>query len=241
MPVQRSVYRVEELGSLRSTPAFSADAAAALRHAEIMTELKALRSLLDARHGENALEAAGIVPEADDFKTELGTIYDAVHSTKQEIATLMVTGFANAEIGRVSHELNAVVGSSETATHRILEAGEEIEDAAKTLVAAIKNVQDQNLARDIMDQVTRIFEACNFQDLTGQRITKVTNTLKFIEEHVLRLMAIWGGVDQFADFVPAAQAERDGNRGLASGPRLDGECGSYLSQQEIDEIFARGG
>ena len=91
-----------------------------------------------------------------------------------------------------------------------------------------------------MDQVTRIFEACNFQDLTGQRIGKVTNTLKFIEEHILRLMTIWGGIEQFAELVPPAEAEREQNRNLVNGPMLEGERGGYVSQKEIDEMFARG-
>ncbi|MEX1083422.1 MAG: protein phosphatase CheZ [Xanthobacteraceae bacterium] len=238
MPVQRSVYRIEELGGLRSQQDVSVHKAeAVLRHAELMTELRALRALLDARPSAGAPAAAGPAADDDSFKTELGTLYDAVRRTKQEIATLMVTGFANPEISRVSQELNAVVGNTETATHVILDAGEEIEEAAKTLAAAIKNVQDQDLARDIMDQVTRIFEACNFQDLTGQRINKLVNTLKFIEDHILRLMKIWGGVERFAEFVPQAQAEHAGDPKLINGPKTDGQRG-YVSQKEIDEMFA---
>jgi chemotaxis protein CheZ len=149
----------------------------------------------------------------------------------------VLTSFTNPEMGRVTEELNAVVGGSETATHRILQAGEEIEEAAKTLAAAIKNIQDQELARDILDQVTSIFEACNFQDLAGQRITKVTATLKFIEEHILKLMQIWGGIEQLADAEPAARAEQAKNPKLLNGPKLDGDRGC-VSQKEIDAMFA---
>jgi len=215
------------------------EAEAALRHNEIMTELQALRALLQAREPGAARTAPNLPKEADAFKSELSTIYDAVKRTKQEIAVLLVTGFASPEVGRVSQELNAVVGGTETATHSILEASEEIEENAKTLVAAIKSVQDQDLARDILDQVTRIFEACNFQDVAGQRIGKVTTTLKFIEEHILRLMTIWGGIEQFADVVPAAKAEHDKHPKLVNGPKLEGAQG-YVSQKEIDAMFARG-
>ncbi len=240
MPTQRSVFRIEELSGMQPRPTVSAhEAEAALRHAELMMELQALRALLQGREPGTAWPAPSLPAEADAFKSELSAIYDAVKRTKEEIATLLVTGFAGPEVGRVSHELNAVVGGTETATHRILEASEEIEENAKTLAAAIKSVQNQDLARDILDQVTHIFEACNFQDLAGQRIGKVTNTLKFIEEHILRLMAIWGGIEQFADVVPAAQAEHDKNRKLVSGPKLDGERG-YVSQKEIDAMFSRG-
>ena len=246
MPVQRSIYRIEELGGVQPRPAVPARDAetallqeAVLHHREVMTEIKALRDALEKGAATGAPSAPNLTAETNAFKMELSTIYDAVKRTKQEIAALVVTGFSNPELGRVSQELTAVVGGTESATHNILEAGEEIEENAKTLIAAIKSVQDQDLARDIMDQVTHIFEACNFQDLAGQRISKVTHTLKFIEDHILRLMAIWGGIEQFSEEMPAAQVAHNSDRKLIIGPKLDGDHG-YVSQKEIDEMFARG-
>lgn len=239
MARQRTVFRIEELRGVRASPMAPAPQAEdALRHAETMTELRALREAIAGREAPQA--AAAFAAEARAFQNELGPIYEAVRRTKQEIATLVLTSFTNPEIGRVSQELNAVLGGTENATHRILQAGEEIEEAAKTLAAAIKNIQDQHLARDILDQVTSIFEACNFQDLAGQRITKVTATLKFIEEHILRLIEIWGGIEQFAEVEPAARAERDHYRKLVNGPRLEGD-GDCVSQKEIDAMFAAAG
>jgi chemotaxis protein CheZ len=200
------------------------------RHSEVMAELRALRDKLPASR-----QAAGL--GIDGFKSELGSIYDAVQRTKEEIATLVLTSFSGAERGRVSQELHAVVGGTESATHRILQAGEEIEEAARTLAAAIRNIQDQHLARDILDQVSSIFEACNFQDLAGQRISRVTHTLKFIEEHILRLMQIWGGIEQFADVQTAALAEVKKHPQLLNGPMVEGDHGC-MSQKEIDAIFA---
>jgi chemotaxis protein CheZ len=203
-----------------------------------MTELMSLRALLEARAPQSAQTPAA-QPDVDAFKTELSAVYDAVSRTKQEIAALLVTGFATPEMGRVTNELKAVVGSTESATHSILEAGEEIEELAKTLSAAIKNIQDRDLARDILDQVTRIFEACNFQDLAGQRIGKVSATLKTIEEHIIRLMDIWGGFEKIEDKVPAAQAARERQPKLVNGPKLEGERG-HISQKEIDKMFVQG-
>jgi chemotaxis protein CheZ len=241
MPVQRNVFRIEELGEHRPRPVVSpVEAESALRHNEIMTELKVLRALLATRGTESPVAIPPVQPPVADveaFKSELGVVYDAITQTKQEIAMLHVTGFGSPEMGRVTRELGAVVGSSETATHRILEAGEEIEDIATTLSAALKNLQDQDLARDIQDHVTRIFEACNFQDIAGQRITKVIATLKFIEDHILRMMDIWGGIEHFKDIVPDAKAERENHPQLVNGPRLDDDRG-YVSQKDIDAMFA---
>ena len=93
------------------------------------------------------------------------------------------------------------------------------------------------MASDIQDQVVRIFEACNFQDLTGQRITKVVETLRFIESRVVRMMDIWGGLESFAgiEFEPSPPGQ--GDRRLLNGPGLDGEEGR-ATQAEIDALFA---
>jgi chemotaxis protein CheZ len=240
MPRQRNVFRIEELGQQRPQIVLpEGDAESAVRHSEIMAELRALQALLKAHDPDGSRAIAPTQAQtanAELFKSELGAIYEAISRTKQEIATLVVTGFSSPDMGRVTHELDAVVVGSENATHRILQAGEEIEEIATTLSAALKSQQDQNLTRDILDHVTRIFEACNFQDLAGQRVTKVIATLKFIEEHILRMMNIWGGIEQFNGIVPAARAERDSHEKLVNGPKLDGESG-HVSQDDIDALF----
>ena len=227
MPRQREVFRIEEVSGKRVSPtAASPEAEAALRHAEIMTELRMLRQALCPR----------VAPSIGEGSSSLQGDLEAVQRTKREIATLVLTNFTNPEIGRVSQELNAVIGGTEDATHRILRASEEIEKAAKTLGAALKTTQDQQLARDIVNQVTGIFEACNFQDLAGQRISKVSATLKFLEEHILRLVKIWGGLEQLADVQPAAKAEIRKYPKLVNGPMLEGDHGC-VSQEEIDAMF----
>ena len=236
MAKQRAVYRIEELGnSYAPNGLASPGAEAALRHAELMTELQALRESIAARP---SVQTAS--PEDDALKNELKALHSVVHRTKQEVAALVLTGLSNRRTGRVSQQFNAVLGGTESATHRILEASEEIEEAAKTLVAAIKNPQDQDLARDILDQVRTIFEACNFHDLVGQRIAKISATLKFIEEHILKLMQIWGGMEGLAEAAPAAHAEISKHPKLLNGPKLDGDP-TALSQKEIDAMFAARG
>ncbi len=82
--------------------------------------------------------------------------------------------------------------------------------------------------------MVQIFEACNFQDLTGQRVGKVVETLAFLEEHVGRLMEIWRGVEQFK---PVAFDEiPEGDKKLLNGPKLAGDAG-HSSQNDIDTLF----
>jgi chemotaxis protein CheZ len=234
MNVRRKVFRVETF----ARPVNGA-AERHFPHDEIMAELKALRALVQPQENVSArmVEAYRTeIAEAQKLKAELDLISDAISRTKQEIATLHRTGFEGPEMKRVTHELDAIVGGTESATEGILSAAEFIDQAANTLSAAVKSEQDQALAHDIQDHVVKIFEACNFQDLTGQRITKVVGTLKFIETHVIRMMEIWGGLESFKDIAPAEMETREGEIALVNGPRLDGDLG-HASQDEIDALF----
>ena len=93
--------------------------------------------------------------------------------------------------------------------------------------AALSGKFEQGLVQDIQDHIIRIFEACNFQDLTGQRISKVLSILNFVEDHVARVLE-----DIARD---AAAARRDGSQYL-HGPRLESDSG-HISQTEIDKMF----
>jgi chemotaxis protein CheZ len=230
---QRKVFRVEALRRSRNGAA-----APDVSH-EIMAELRALRSLVQPREDltEHMVEAYKTeIAEAQKLKAELDLIYAAINKTKHEIAALHITGFEGPEMKRVTHELDAIVGGTEKATESILAAAEFIDQAANSLSAAVKSEQDKALAHDIQDHVIQIFEACNFQDLTGQRITKVVATLKFIETHIVRMMEIWGGIESFKDLTPEAMSARDGDLRLVNGPKLEGEMG-HASQDEIDALF----
>jgi chemotaxis protein CheZ len=136
----------------------------------------------------------------------------------------------------MTRELDAVAESAERATQQILTAAEDIEDAANTLSASLKRQQEQTLALDIQENLLKIFEACNFQDLTGQRITKVLTTLKFVEERIAHMIEIWGGIDAFQAYAETAAVDLGGGA-LLHGPKLDGDEG-HVSQDDVDAIFA---
>ncbi|MGP0091307.1 MAG: protein phosphatase CheZ [Xanthobacteraceae bacterium] len=236
--MQQKIFRIERnsgraplaavLGSANSTP----------QHDEIMTELRALRALMDPQQaGAQQIEAQKAkLTEFQKLKEELDVVYDAIKRTKHEIATLHVNAFRGPEMGRAAGELGAVVGGTESATQSILAATEEIDQAANTLSALVKSDQERGLAQDIQDRVIKIFEACNFQDLTGQRIGKVVTTLRFIEQHIVQMIDIWGGIEALEEFKPDASPEGEGDRSLLNGPKLDGDAG-HASQDDIDALF----
>jgi chemotaxis protein CheZ len=243
MPVQRKVFRIEQMGAARAgTPAASGGApASGFRQQEILTELKALRDLVELRLGDGASDTLDIAQFGANglrrLKDETDSIQRAINRTKEEIATLHFGTFNPTGRARAAQELDAVVDGTERATQQILEAAETIEEAANTLSASVKREQDQALAHDIRDHVVRIFEACNFQDIASQRIAKVLSTLKFIEDRIARMMEIWGGTDALKDYTAAALADRGSVSELINGPKLEGDSG-HASQDEVDEMFA---
>jgi chemotaxis protein CheZ len=238
MQARRKTFRIEAVNGHRAPSAAVSHGSA--QHAEIMAELHALRAIVTPREAisDRVVEAyKAELAEAQKLKAELDLIYEAINKTKHEIATLHVTGFEGPEMRRVTHELDAIVGGTAQATENILSVAEFIDQTANTLSAALRNEHDKALCHDIQDRVVQVFEACNFQDLTGQRISKVVATLKFIEQHIIRMMDIWGGIESFKDMTPEAMAEREGDRKLVNGPKLKDEVG-HASQDEIDALFA---
>ena len=81
----------------------------------------------------------------------------------------------------------------------------------------------------------RVYEACNFQDLAGQRIGKVIATLVMVEEQLAVMIENCNNVTGAARPDKAAGSQPSGD--LLNGPRLDGD-GGHASQQDIDLMFA---
>jgi chemotaxis protein CheZ len=242
MPVQRKVFRIQQMSSVNTATGALDDAPLSpAERQEILTELRALYALLERR---GAVPVAGIsgagldshsAEELRQLRSETDAIHDALNRTKHEIAALHVNAFGPPP-ARMTRELDAVAESAERATQQILSAAEDIEDAANTLSASLKQEQELSLALDIQDNVLRIFEACNFQDLTGQRIAKVLTTLKFVEERVAHMIDIWGGIDAFRSYAADAELHQDA---FLHGPKLQDDDG-HVSQDDIDIMFATG-
>jgi chemotaxis protein CheZ len=235
MPVPQKIFRIETLGTrthARATAGATVPATAS--NGEVLAEIRALRELIEQRNALPAQAALMTAADLSHLKDETDAIHRAISRTIRELASLHFGTFDGAE-GRARRELDAVADGTEQATQQILSAAEGIDDAANTLSASLKSQQEQALASDIREHVVRIFEACNFQDLSGQRISKVIRTLTFVEDRVVRMMEIWGGRDAVKHYAGATLQEREPK--LINGPKLDGDPG-HASQQEIDAMFS---
>lgn len=198
----------------------------------ILTAIADIKSSLSNSDDLDALR--GDIAKAAAMSGELSSMQDAILCTKQEIAALHGGGFKDDDLGRVTNELDAVVEGTEAATEAILTAAESIDELAGNLSAALGEPHSA-MASDIQDKIVEIFEACNFQDLTGQRITKVVKTLEFIEERVGSMMEIWGGMESFKDVAPSV-AKPTGEAALLNGPSLGTDI-DVADQDDIDALF----
>jgi len=147
-----------------------------------------------------------------------------IAEARREIARMRPEEMKRVKLPRAGQELEAIVKATEEATHSIMTAAEEIMAADAGTAAAYKAAVEAGCMR--------IFEACSFQDITGQRITKVVNTLTYIEERLNGLQKAWG--PELADDPVAGEPEVTGDAALLHGPALAGEG---VGQSDVDAMF----
>ncbi len=137
--------------------------------------------------------------------------------------------------GKMSDQLDAILTSTGEATHTVLEDLEAISSAANEM----REMPDPAKVEELCDRITEKsiegMEACSFQDLTGQRISKIVRCLRFIEARVDAMTEICGreGIEVLASGLPSDDEDLDDGVVL-KGPQLPGEA---VSQDEIDKLF----
>ena len=163
---------------------------------------------------------------------ELEGLGRTIARAKAEIAALKVEDIRDAHIPSATDELDAIVEHTAHATNEILDCCETLEQLQSELSG--------EAADKLQGAVTRIYEACSFQDITGQRIGKVVTALKAIEGRIESVVAAASGMPgPNAAPAPAAAPAQDNKRTegekLANGPQLPG---AGVSQSEIDRLLA---
>jgi chemotaxis protein CheZ len=224
--VKQKVFRIEKM--LARGPAHAPahahahDEAHTQRH--IVDELKALHALAERREiGGDAV---------DGIKRELTTIREALARNRRELGLLIDDG-RERRMARAAEELRASVDGMDHATQKILSSVEQIDDKARALTSSLKSDCERGMAQDIQDYVVQIYEACNFQDLAGQRISNVLGLMVVVEDQIA------DALDRFTTLIggaaPAAAPEPP-HRELLNGPKLDDDNG-HASQSDIDALF----
>lgn len=132
-------------------------------------------------------------------------------------------------------QLDAIGDEIAAATDRMMTACETIQDAADAIGAKTKERATKNQLKKIAAGTGDIFEACSFQDITGQRLNKTTRTVAVIEDSVRTVSALAGGKGKAIATAGKSHAIDRLDSGITlEGPQIDGPA---ISQDEINKLF----
>lgn len=157
---------------------------------------------------------------------ELQVIAKEITRMKVEISQLRANDMTGNKIPDAGRELDAIVEATETATNSIMEAAEDIMGADPTDAEAYQDL--------VNTKMIGIFEACTFQDITGQRISKVVSTLNYIDERVTSFIEQLRIPEDLDAVVEESDEERRKRELILHGPQHDGEG---VSQNDIDALL----
>ena len=177
-----------------------------------------VRSVLGTVQRDLSLTEAALLQEIEGLAA-------TVASARAEIAAMGADDITASHIPSATDELDAIVEHTASATDSILESCEQLEGMMARLTG-----ED---AQALQDSVTRIYEACSFQDITGQRITKVVAALQAIEAKVAHMTRVFAPDGVAAARLASLNAARQPE--LLNGPQLPANA---MDQSGIDALLA---
>ncbi len=203
---------------------------AAIRQ-EIDSRIASLDERLMAQTEMMQQAAASAAQQSEQIDNNLGELANKLEMAKVELSGIRHPRANEDQLAMALFELDEIISATQSATGVILNAAEKI----LTLVSqeTTDKAAAAQIANEMMNEATKIFEACNFQDLTGQRVQKVVDTFLKIEEHMSAIIKGLGK-DSF-DHIPVGEerhASRDGT--VLTGPSQE-NMGN--NQDDIDALF----
>ncbi len=155
---------------------------------------------------------------------QLRDLLVVIEEMRYEVSTLSPQEIKGKHIAGATDELDAIVDATSEATSVIMDACEKIQEKASGIGG--------EEADAINEEVMKVYEACSFQDITGQRISKVVRTFHAIETKIDNLVSVLG--IKVKDYIDEGD-DREGDDRLMNGPQLPPEA---ISQEDIDKLLA---
>lgn len=171
-------------------------------------------------------------PDFQVLKKEIEKMASHINVAKQEVLSIALAPkeaeSEDEEEPQAIEQLSEVVKHTEEATNKIMDAADAISDAAA-------NIADANIAQTINDQTMAIYDACSFQDISGQRINKVIQMVEDTEYRIVQLIKLFNGdiPEGFKEVEKVERVER-ADEALMMGPQL---AEDRPSQDDIDAMF----
>jgi chemotaxis protein CheZ len=187
----------------------------------IKAEMGDLRGFVDRRIAELSMEIHATVDLMDFSESNLS---GQLKGIREQIASVVAAPTAATRNSGL--ELEAVVQATESAANRIMEAAEAIGDWLR------EGKKDPASIQGVNEKVNAIFEACSFQDVTGQRIRRAIQHLQQVETMLI-------------DIVPGETPSPAGEAVVVSAPfvatsALTGAAAAAnpdLGQDAVDSLF----
>jgi chemotaxis protein CheZ len=192
--------------------------------AELAPQFDELRRFVDRRIAELSAEVHATVQMVDFSEANLSGQLARIH---EQIAT--VVALPSAATRNSGLELEAVVQATEAAANRIMEAAEAIGDWLR------EGGRDPAAMEAIAEKVNTIFEACTFQDITGQRIRRAIEHLQHVESMLTEIMP--EEARPTGDALPSVSPDlhQDAVDQLFTAAPV---AGKEMGQDDVDQLFA---
>jgi len=172
--------------------------------------------------------------DIDVLRNELSGLFKYMQRVRKEIATIHHPVDEEHQITKMSDQLDAIVAATEDATDTIMEMSESSQDMVQKIRDGAEGDELSKALDKIDENCMNVFEACSFQDITGQRVAKVLKSIRFVEERISKLVEVWGVQEIEKELVDGVEKSEDEK--LLNGPQLE-TSKERFSQDDIDALF----
>ena len=191
-----------------------------IRQADAQEILQVVQTIIESMNRD--------IPSIDlAVRDDLEDLVSYIRETKSEIMKLSPEEISDEHLPSANVELDAIVSATEKATNSIMGAAEQIERVADGIAG--------EAAESIVHATTQIYEACGFQDITGQRIGKVIAAMQEIEKKIDDLVGVFGDDDE-----QAREARRRARERLREERRQDAISGGELLEERRQDAISGG-
>ena len=204
----------------------------ARRHSVVGSD-KVLRAIKDIRVAVSGKKSSTHV---EFLRHELQEMISSIAQARREIAAIKPANDGENRIMEATEELDAIVTATERATNDILGTAEHLQEIAGKLRTS---GTDTEVCDAIDNHATHIFMACSFQDITGQRTTKVVNVMHYLEQRVNAMINLWNVVDadETDDGFETEIEDQRPDAHLLQGPQQEG---AGITQDEVNRMLGQG-
>ncbi len=171
--------------------------------------------------------------EIKKLRSELMGLFHYIKRVRSEIAAISRGADEDHNFDSMGEQLDAIIKSTDEATHTIMGVTEKNDNLIEEISQSITDKDQLAKLAQVNENSQHIFEACSFQDLTGQRISKIIKSITFVEDRVDKLVEIWGR--EAVDKVELEEQQKSDDEMLLRGPALAKE--ESFSQADIDKLF----